>query len=175
MNDNPAALQEAVDREPSEPGQAVFQTDFPVAVETELLEKELPGRLHDLIRRHTGGELQPGLRRLGTHGFQNGAPGEFRLEQHRLERVPEDGLINCGIPVSVEHGKQTLELLILKVASCGTVDDVPIEIHIAVAVVGFEVRRKGIVLGTVPYEIVSTPFLKVGDVLIHRHSAKKIE
>ena len=173
MDDDPAPLQEAVDREPSEPGQAVFQPDFPVAVETELIEEELSGRLHNLIRRHIGTELQTGLRRLGAHGVQNRAAGELRLKQHGFQGVPEDGLVKGRIPVPVERGKQPLELLILKVAPRGTIDDVPVEIHVAVAVVGFEVRREGIVLCTVPYEVVGTPFLELGYRLIHRHSENR--
>ena len=167
MDDDPAALQKAVDREPSWTGQAMLQPDFPIAVKTVLIEKELPGRLHNFVRRHVGVKFQAAFRRLGTHGRQNRAPGELRLKQHGFQGVPEDGLIDGGIPVSVEHGKQPLELFVLKVASCGTVDDVPVEIHIAVAVVGLEVRRKGIVFCTVPYEIVGAPFLNVGNCLIH--------
>ena len=167
VNDDPAALQEAVDREPSEAGQTMLQADFPVAAEPKLFEEELPCRLHDLIRRHIGIELQPSLCGLGAHGRQNRAAGELRLKQHGLQRVPEDGLIDIGIPVPVEHGKQPLELVILKVAPRGTIDDVPVEIHIAVAVIGFEVRRKGIVFCTVPYEIVGASFLNVSNCLIH--------
>ena len=151
MNDDSAPLQEGIDREPPEVGQPVFQADFSVTVQPELIIEELPGRLHDLFRRHFGVELQTGLHWFRAHALQNGASGKLCLEQDGFKRVPEDPLVDGGIPVLVEHGKQFFKLLILVVASCGTIDDIPVDIHIAVAVVGLEVRSKRIVLRTVPY------------------------
>ena len=151
MNDDSAPLQEGIDREPPEVGQPVFQADFSVTVQPELIIEELPGRLHDLFRRHFGVELQTGLHWFRAHALQNGASGKLCLEQDGFKRVPEDPLVDGGIPVLVEHGKQFFKLLILVVASCGTIDDIPVNIHIAVAVVGLEVRSKRIVLRTVPY------------------------
>ena len=79
-------------------------------------------------------------------------------------------MIIGSIFISVKHGKQLFQLSILIVTSRGTVDDIPVEVHIAAAVIRFKVRHKGIILRTVPYDIIGAPFLEIRNRLIHHLS-----
>ena len=168
-----AALQEAVDRHPSEPGQPVSEAHLPVAVQSVAIKEEAPGGLHDLVRRHAGVEAQFRLRGSGPDPREHGALAELRPKQQRFERAPEYVLVKCGVPVLVEHGKQRFQLLILITAPCGAEDDVPVDVSAAAAVIGLEVRRKGVVPCAVPYDVVGAPFLELGNILIHSSKAKR--
>ena len=167
VNDGDVPLEETVHRHPSEAGHPVFQPDFPVAVQSVAVKKELPGGLHDLIRRHAVVECQFCFCRLRTHSSKHGTAAEFRPEKNGLQRIPEDSLIGSRVFIPVKHGEQLFKFPVLIMASCGTVDDIPVNIDIAVTVIGLEVRRKGIILRAVPYDVVSAPFLKVCNSLIH--------
>ena len=167
MEEERATLQKAVDRHPPEPGQPESEPDPSVAVQPVTLIEEALGGVHDLVRRHAGVELQLRFRGFGADPLEQGALGELRLKQDRLERAPENALVERGVPVAVEHGEQPLQLLVFIAAPRGAEDDVPVEIHPAAAVVGLEVGREGVVPGTVPYDVVGSSFLELCNALIH--------
>ena len=159
--DDRPSLQEAVHRHPSETGQAISQPDLPVPVQPVALIEKASRSVYDLLGRHAVVQLQLRPRRFGAHGFQHRAGVELTPVQDGLQRVPEDCLIDGGVPVFVQHGEELFQLFILIVPSGGTEDNVPVEIHAAAAVVGLEVRRKRVVLRAVPYDVVGAPLLKL--------------
>ena len=167
MYNNSASLQEGVNREPSEMRQTVFQACFPVTIQPVMIIEELPGSVYNLIRRHFSIEFQFRLRRQRTDFLKNRAVGDLRPVQERFNGVPENGFIDSSIFIFVKHGKKLFKFSVLIVASCGSINNVPVDIHIAVAVISLEIRSKGIVLCAVPDDIVCPPLLKIRNSLTH--------
>ena len=166
VDDADIPLQKTVYRQPPEAGQPVFQADFPVPVQSVAFIKVCSGGLDDFIRRHARIKLQFAFFRLRAHPLKDGAPAELGLEQNRLQRVPEVAFIHGRVFVPVQRPEQLFQLFVFIVLPRRAEDDVPVEVHVAVGVIGLEVRHKGIVLCAVPYDVVRAPFLKVCDVVL---------
>ena len=129
--------------------------------------EELPGSVYNLIRCHFSIKFQFRLRRQRTDFLKNRAVGDLRPVQERFNGVPENGFIDSSIFIFVKHGKKLFKFSVLIVASCGSINNVPVDIHIAVAVISLEIRSKGIVLCAVPDDIVCPPLLKIRNSLTH--------
>ena len=167
VDDDPSPLQEGIDREPSQMRQPVFQAYSPISIEPVAVKKELPCGVDDLIRRHFGIEFQIRFGRRGAQACKDRAAADLPVVQDRFDGIPENRLIDGGVLISVQHGEQLFKLFIFIVASCRTEDEVPVNVHIAVAVIGLEVRCEGIVLCAVPDDVVRAPLLKIRNIPFH--------
>ena len=164
------ALEEAVHRKAAEMAQPVLQADPPVPVKAVALIEKGAGGLHDLPGAHGGVQTQLRLRRFRTKPGQGGTLCQLRAIEQRLQGVPEQGLVKGGVPVLVQHGEEPFQQPVVIVPPCRAEDHVPVEVHLALGVIGLEVRHEGVVPGAGPYDVVGPPLLQVCDALLHGRS-----